>query len=77
MKAIYCVINIKNCISCNPILKEKIFDSSFLPNLILMLSAFIVLGAIVAVLSFLSTRRYRISRAAYTTMNFLTLFLFQ
>lgn len=47
------------CITCNKQIQEAIWDSTFFPNLLTMLSAFLVLGVLVAVLSVLSTRRYK------------------
>lgn len=53
------------CPFCNPQIKEAIFNSTFYPNLITMLSAFFVLAAVVALLAFLNRRRYK----TYTTNN--------
>lgn len=47
------------CITCNRQIQEAIFDSTFYPNLLAMLSPFIVLGAIVAGLSFLSAKKHQ------------------
>jgi uncharacterized membrane protein len=47
------------CITCNRQVQEAIYDRSFLPNLLTMLSAFIVLAIIIALLSAASTRRHR------------------
>lgn len=46
------------CVSCNKPLQQAIYDSTFYPNLLTMLSAFIVLAVIVAVLSRMATKRY-------------------
>ena len=47
------------CTTCNPDLQKAIFDSRFYPNLLIMLSAFIVLGVVVLVLAFLVKKRER------------------
>lgn len=47
------------CTTCNPDLQKAIFDSTFYPNLLTMLSAFIVLAVIVLVLAYLVRRRER------------------
>jgi uncharacterized membrane protein len=47
------------CPFCNPEISEAIYDSTFFPNLVMMLSAFIAVGVVVLVLSVLSTRRHR------------------
>lgn len=57
--------NVTACITCNKIIREAIFNSTFYPNLLTMLSAFIVMAVIVAVLSILSTR----SHNTYLTQN--------
>lgn len=59
------------CTTCNRQLQEKIFDSTFFPNLVIMLSAFIILGIMVGVLSYLSARKYRTSIEAYPNNKFL------
>ncbi|HEV7350130.1 DUF2243 domain-containing protein [Telluribacter sp.] len=46
------------CTTCDARVQEKIYDSTFLPNLVTMLSAFIVLALVVAGLAVLSTRRH-------------------
>jgi uncharacterized membrane protein len=52
------------CVTCNKQVRESIFDSTFYPNLFIMLSAFIVLGLVVALLAFVSTRKHRLRIAA-------------
>ena len=47
------------CISCNNAVQKGIYNSMFYPNLLYMLSAFIVLAIIIVVFSTLATRRYR------------------
>ncbi len=46
-----------SCISCNKNISEGIYNSRFYSNLLTMLSAFIVLGLITALLSYLALRR--------------------
>lgn len=46
------------CINCNPQVQDAIYNSQFYPNLLTMLSAFIVLGIIVTILSAISAKRY-------------------
>jgi uncharacterized membrane protein len=46
------------CITCNRLVQEAIFDSTFYPNLFTMLSAFIVMTIVVILLSVISSRRY-------------------
>ncbi len=52
------------CTTCDRALQEKLYDSSFLPNLFIMLSAFLVLGLLVGFLSYLSAKNYRTRLAA-------------
>lgn len=47
------------CITCNKQIQEAIWNSTFLPNLVTMLSAFIVLTIVVAILSYYSAKKYR------------------
>lgn len=49
---------VKACPFCNPQIREAIYDERFLPNLFTLLSAFIVLGIVVAALSILATKRH-------------------
>ncbi len=46
------------CISCNREIQEAIFNSTFFPNLLIMLSAFIVLTIIIVVLARMATKHY-------------------
>ena len=48
------------CPLCNPQIRDAIFDSRFYPNLLTMLSAFIVLALFVALFSWLALRWQRI-----------------
>jgi uncharacterized membrane protein len=47
-----------SCISCNKQIRDAIFNSAFYPNLLIMLSAFIVLAIIVISLVYINTRGY-------------------
>jgi len=47
------------CISCNKLIRDGIYNSGFYPNLLTMLSAFIVLAAIVALMAYLNGSRHR------------------
>ncbi|HEX8561569.1 MAG TPA: DUF2243 domain-containing protein [Flavobacterium sp.] len=53
------------CTTCNRQLQDRIYDSAFYPNLLAMLSAFIVLAAVVGILSWLSLRRHRAAVRLY------------
>ena len=46
------------CVTCNRQLQEKIYDSTFYPNLFTMLSAFIILAIIVMLLTYLSNKKH-------------------
>jgi uncharacterized membrane protein len=50
-------LNAYCCTTCNQSLQKAIFNSTFYPNLVTMLSAFIVLGVLVIVLSIWFSRR--------------------
>jgi uncharacterized membrane protein len=47
------------CTTCNKQIREAIWNSTFVPNLITMLSAFFVIGIIVVVLAVLSSKKHR------------------
>lgn len=49
----------RSCVSCSKQVQDAIFDSTFYPNLFVMLSAFFVLAAIILTFSWLSTRRFK------------------
>jgi len=53
------MISIFACITCNQQIQEAIWNSSFFPNLLIMLSAFIILAIIVLILAVLSNRKYQ------------------
>ncbi len=48
----------EGCISCNIEVYNAIYNSEFLPNLLTMLTGFIIIGFIVAALTYFSFRRY-------------------
>lgn len=52
-------INFKGicCTSCNPKIRQAIFDSTFYPNLFVMLSTFVILTILIVVLTMLASRR--------------------
>ena len=60
------------CPSCNPEIRKAIFDSTFYPNLLTMLLAFLVLAFVVVILSVLSAKRYRANVSKYPTRQILT-----
>jgi uncharacterized membrane protein len=51
--------SIPGCISCNKQIQDAIFNSTFYPNLLVMLSAFIVLAVLLAILAYLNARGQR------------------
>lgn len=60
------------CITCNKQIQEAIWNSTFLPNLFIMLSAFIVLTIVVAILSYFSAKKYRANVNANPNKQLLT-----
>lgn len=60
------------CPFCNPQIKDAIYNSQFYPNLITMLSAFIAIAVIVAILSALTAKRHRANVAKYPNRQILT-----
>jgi uncharacterized membrane protein len=60
------------CPDCNPQVKQAIGNSRFYPNLPTMLSAFIVLAVVVAVLSALTAKRHRANVAKYPARQIFT-----
>lgn len=54
------------CITCNRQIQEAIWDSTFYPNLLSMLSAFLVLGVLVTILSMMTTRQHK-ARVAHNS----------
>jgi uncharacterized membrane protein len=55
------------CVFCNEKVSEGIYNSSFYPNLLTMLSAFIVLAILVAAIAIISKRRRKIRLLAGDT----------
>jgi len=53
------------CTTCNRKIQEMIYNSTFFPNLLTMLSAFIVLAVLVAALSYASAKKHK----AFVTAN--------
>ena len=60
------------CITCNKQVQEAIWNDSFAPNLLTMLSAFVVLAIVVAVLSSMTAKRHRANVSKYPTKQILT-----
>lgn len=60
------------CITCNKQIQEAIWNSQFFPNLLTILSAFIVLAVAVVLLSAFSARRYKARLTAYPESKELT-----
>lgn len=60
------------CPLCNKEIRDTIYDSQFYPNLFIMLSAFIVLGIIVVMLSAITTKRHNTFTAANPTIRVLS-----
>lgn len=60
------------CPFCNPEIQSAIYDSQFYPNLLTMLSAFIAIAVIVAILSALAAKRYQANVAKYPNRQMLT-----
>jgi uncharacterized membrane protein len=60
------------CTLCNKQIREGIYNSTFYPNLLTMLSAFIVLAIIVAVLSVVSARRHKARLSASPAVSILS-----
>lgn len=60
------------CINCSKPLQQAIYDSTFYPNLLVMLSAFLVLALLVVLLSWLSAKkyqRYTLQSPSFKTLN--------
>ena len=56
------IFHFLSCISCNKLIRDGIYNSASYLNLLKILSAFFVLAAIVALLAYISFKRYRISQ---------------
>jgi uncharacterized membrane protein len=59
------------CPFCNPQTRQAIYNSQFYPNLGVMLLAFVALAVVVAILSFMATKRYKASVAKSTSVALL------
>jgi uncharacterized membrane protein len=60
------------CPFCNKKIMDSIYNSQFYPNLLTMLSAFIVLAVIVAILSAMTAKRHRMRLAANSRIQVLS-----
>ncbi|HVK97637.1 MAG TPA: DUF2243 domain-containing protein, partial [Flavisolibacter sp.] len=60
------------CITCNKQIQEGIYNSQFYPNLLIMLSAFLVLAVIVGLLSAVTAKRYQRRVASSTNLQILS-----
>lgn len=60
------------CTTCNRSLQSGIYNSTFYPNLLVMLSAFIVLAVIVSLLTRLATKKHYVRQAANPAIQQLT-----
>lgn len=47
------------CISCNSQIRDALYNNEFLPSLFKMISGFLILAAIVAILSYFALKKYR------------------
>jgi uncharacterized membrane protein len=66
------ITNIFPCTTCNKPLQEAIYDSTFFPNLGIMLSAFFVLTIIIVILTWYSTKKHQavsFQSPHYKTLN--------
>lgn len=68
----FCDLPTWACPFCNPQIKAAIYDSQFYPNLLTMLSAFIVIAVIVAILSALTAKQHRANAAKHPNRQMLT-----
>lgn len=50
------------CISCNAEIQSALYNNDFLPNFFKMISGFLILAIIVAILSYFSLKKYRMNR---------------
>ena len=72
MLALVVAIPASACPFCNKEIRQAIFDSSFYPNLVTMLSAFIAVAVIVIILAAMSAKRHRANVSKYPTTQLLT-----
>ena len=47
------------CVSCNKQVQEALFDTAFLPNLLTMISGFLVLGGLVGLFAYFAFKKYK------------------
>ena len=55
------------CISCNKLIRDGIYNSTFYPNILKMLSAFLVLSAIVGSIAYVGSRRHNMVKSKHTS----------
>jgi uncharacterized membrane protein len=60
------------CLTCNPDLQQEIYNSSFFPNLLKMLSAFFVLTGIVISLTYYSNKKCKLALNTYSSSDMLS-----
>lgn len=60
------------CINCNKEINEAIFNSAFYPNLFLILSPFVALAIVVAIISAISLNRHKVKIIAYPNQKLLS-----
>lgn len=60
------------CTTCNKQVREGIYNSTFYPNLVTMLSAFIVIAVLVTILTAISAKRHSTKLAANPGMQILS-----
>lgn len=60
------------CINCNREIKEAIFNSAFYPNLFVILSPFVALAVVVAVISAISVKKHRARITAFPNQKLLS-----
>jgi uncharacterized membrane protein len=66
------ISNLPACINCNKEIREAIFDSTFYPNLFVILLPFVALAFVVAVISAASLKKHRANVIAYPYKQHLT-----
>ncbi|MDB5246453.1 MAG: hypothetical protein JWQ40_847 [Segetibacter sp.] len=47
------------CVNCNKEIRDAIFDSAFYPNILVILSPFVLLAIVVAIIASISTKRHK------------------
>ncbi len=61
--------NASACINCNKEIREAIFNSTFYPNLFVILSPFLVVAIVVAIISSISIKKHKARITAYPHRN--------